>query len=102
MDDGSDGGMIVVLVIWQVVAAEFSPDGRLLVTGHHTNYVQLYAMPAGKVLERWGGREGGSEYPVRFLSFSPDGKRVAVAFWEGTVAVYPVPQAAALPTGPTG
>ncbi len=66
---------------WQVRAAVFSPDGRRLVTtGHFCKSWELTAVRDHVEVSGRGEALGG-------LSYSPDGRRLACAFKDGTVRV---------------
>lgn len=73
------------------VAASFSRDGRYLVAGLSAGTASLFDVATGKPVGDFEGRERGSMYGVYHLAFSPDGKALAVGFWEGAVAVYNIP-----------
>jgi WD40 repeat protein len=79
--------------IWDVVArkaiakmpghdsleADFSPDGKTLVSGGSDKMVCLWDVPTGKNLAKW--KQPGQ---VGYLAFSPDGKTLRVGLHIGT------------------
>jgi len=68
-----------------VHAGAFSPDGRLLATGHG-------GLPAAKLWDAATGRElrAFDEVPsvALALAFAPDGKRLAAGRYDGSLAFY--------------
>jgi WD40 repeat protein len=64
----------------------FSPDGKRLATGSHTDkgmgVTQLFDVSAGT--EIFQDRQNG---PVSAITFSPDGSRIAASGWDATVRI---------------
>lgn len=58
--------------------------------GNSRGLARVYSASSGKIIQHFSGAEGGSQYAVPSVAFSKDGKLLAVVFWEGAVAVYPV------------
>jgi WD40 repeat protein len=68
----------------------FSPDGRLLAAGMSASgAVQVWRIPEGTLVRIPDGPMGG----VSGVAFSPDGALLAWGAADGTVYVWPVPQA---------
>ena len=71
-----------------LMTATFSPQGERLLLGNRFGTIQLWDVPARRLLTTW--QVGASVYE---LKFSPDGQTVGVAGGDGFVRLY------ALPTG---
>ncbi len=65
-------------------------DNRLLI-GFTWGLAQLYKAKTGTVEAVFKGEQRGSQYPVRAIDISTDGKLIAIGYWEGIVAVYRAP-----------
>ncbi len=64
----------------------FSPDDRVVATGHADGTVRLWDADTGEELETLRGHEG----PVTQPAFSPDGSWLAAGGWDTTVRVWDV------------
>src|SRR5207302_1763755 len=56
-----------------VICADFSPDGRRLVTGGQDKTVRLWDLTTGRELAKWQGEKD----EVCSVAYSPDGKQIA-------------------------
>jgi WD40 repeat protein len=63
--------------------ADFSPDDRLLATGHANGAVKLWNFPSGRHEITFTNQTGA----VCAVLFSPDGRRLASTSWDGTVII---------------
>jgi WD40 repeat protein len=68
----------------QVFCQAFSPDGKLLATGHEDHTVRLWDTRNGKEV----GSLGGAKHHVYSVAFSPDGRLLAAGDATGTVTVW--------------
>jgi len=66
------------------VAADFSPDGKRLVTASWDTAIRIWDVDSGKKLQTLEGHNEG----VKSVVFSPDGKRIATASWDGTARIW--------------
>jgi WD40 repeat protein len=73
-----------------LTVAAISPTGKRIAAGFVWGLARVYSASSGKIIQNLSGAEGGSQYAVPSVAFSKDGKLLAVVFWEGAVAVYPV------------
>src|SRR5205085_5053813 len=62
----------------------YSPDGRLLASGHDDGTVALWELPKGELLL---SRNLHTDW-VRSLAFSPDGTMLLSGGWEGSIRLY--------------
>ena len=69
-----------------VTSVSFSPDGRLLVSTAATDVVQVWALPAGKEVQRLEA----ARFTATCSAFSPDGKLLAVGDAGGYVSLWTV------------
>ncbi|HWM85525.1 MAG TPA: hypothetical protein VNO33_06795 [Kofleriaceae bacterium] len=85
-----------VTATWHLGAAAtavaVSPDGRLAATGSASGVVCLRRLGDGALLQCLVAHEA----PVSSLDFDPAGRRLASAGWDGRVAIWSVPQLAAV------
>jgi WD40 repeat protein len=71
--------------------AEFSPDGKLVVTGSHDKHARIWDAETGTLLATLS--TDGSE--VQTAEFSPDGKRLVTASFDGVARIWDVESAQA-------
>ena len=71
----------------EVVAIDFSPDGKLLATTSRKGVVKLWDTNTFQVMNTPSGREGG----VDLVGFSPDGRTLIGANAAGLVTLWDVP-----------
>ena len=67
-----------------IYSAEFSPDGKQLVTASSDNLAEIWDMETGRVLKKL---EGHVDW-VKSAAFSPDGRFVVTASYDKTVRVW--------------
>jgi WD40 repeat protein len=67
-----------------ILAAAFSPDGKVLATGSYDATVKVWDPSTGKQLRLLKGHRNG----VSGISFSPDGKTIFTASYDGTVRAW--------------
>jgi WD40 repeat protein len=75
----------------------FSPDCRLFAFGH-TNEIQLWSLPEGELKNRiklkddlgwrWGWSSNEERRLCKALTFSPDGKLLAIGTWDGRIFLW--------------
>src|SRR5262245_1416685 len=65
-------------------SVHFSPDGRRLLTTSDDGQMRLYVVNDGKLGQPTRARPGGGQEPFA-ARFSPDGRRIAVGFYDSTV-----------------
>ena len=70
-----------------VASANFSPDGRLIVTGSWDHSAKVWDAMTGRVIRKL---EGGHTSFVNTARFSPDGKRILTASDDGTARIWNV------------
>ena len=66
-----------------VIALEFSPDGRELASGSRSNHVVLWDVAGGTPRQVLSGHTD----QIRDLAYSPDGRRLATASLDGTARI---------------
>jgi WD40 repeat protein len=66
-----------------LVASDFSPDGRWLVTASFDNSAGFWEVETGRPLWTWL-----HEAAVRSVAFSPDGRYVATAAWDFSTRIW--------------
>lgn len=86
LDAGSEGGLTPV----------FSSDGKFLAVGNRNDQTRLYETSTGKLLHTL------PRSMTHELAFSPDGKVLAAAYVDGTVAVWDVAGGELLQSKATG
>ena len=64
--------------------SDFSPDGKVLMTGSRDGTVKLWDVASGSQI----GALNGHESAVIAVAFSPDGSRVLTTSWAGTAIVW--------------
>jgi WD40 repeat protein len=69
LDAGGEGGLTCV----------FSPDGAIVVVGNRNDETHLYETATGKPVHTFNKRS------THGMKFSPDGKRIAIAYVDGTL-----------------
>ena len=67
-----------------MLAAAFSPDGKLLATGHRAGEISLWNLADGEKKRTLRGHSA----PVRSLRFTPDGETLVSAGDDGTVRLW--------------
>ena len=67
-----------------VISAQFSPDGKRIVTASWDNTAQVWDAQSGQPLTEPMKHSD----KVRFAQFSPDGKRIVTASWDHTARVW--------------
>lgn len=72
----------------------FSPNGKLLATGHGNGVVKLWDVATRRELAELKGHD----VVIRSLAFSPDGKLLAAGSWDGTVQLWDVTTGRSLTT----
>ncbi len=65
-----------------VRALAASPDGRLLATGDEKGFLRLWKLSNGKKLY-----EAQTDLVIQTVSFADDGKKLAIALWDSTIAI---------------
>ena len=83
--DAEDGGIVRQLVGHggsEVNAADFSPDGRLLVSGASDNTIVIWDVATGEPIRRYYWATGGG---VSSVAFSSDGQYVFASGRSGEV-----------------
>lgn len=68
----------------RITALAFSPDSSLAATGTEDGFVHLWHVESGREQARW---RHDPHNEVHAIQFSPDGKRIAVADFDGMVRV---------------
>lgn len=67
-----------------VSSAQFSPDGKWIVTASNDGTAKIWDAQTGKFLQDLKGHAGS----VRSAQFSPDGKRIVTASWDSTAKIW--------------
>jgi WD40 repeat protein len=68
------------------MSAEFSPDGRLMVTAHYEGYIRFWNVANGQMLMAFPAHKG----CVWCVVFSPDGKNIASCGYDGTIRIWDI------------
>jgi WD40 repeat protein len=68
----------------RVTAAQFSPDGKRIVTASYDNTARVWDAQSGQEIAKLAGHESG----VTAAQFSPDGKRIVTASEDNTARVW--------------
>jgi len=68
----------------RIVAIDFSPDGKRLVSGSFDSTVRIWDIESGKEIRQLVGHTG----QLSSVMFSPDGKRVITGADDGTVRIW--------------
>ncbi|WP_136464910.1 caspase family protein [Flagellimonas onchidii] len=66
------------------IPAEFSPDGKLVLTGSADSSAKLWDSETGKLIHSLEGHSN----MVHSTTFSPDGKKIATSSWDGTAKLW--------------
>ncbi|WP_019498082.1 eIF2A-related protein [Pseudanabaena sp. PCC 6802] len=69
-----------------ILCAEFSPDGKLLVTSDGTGTVRLWSIEEGRQIQNFKGHIGW----VLSATFSPDGKNIASCGIDATIKLWDI------------
>ena len=70
-----------------VLNMSYSPDGKILATGHYDGTIQLWYVPTNELSETLTPNPG-FRREVRSLSFSPDGNILAAGIGNGTIELW--------------
>jgi WD40 repeat protein len=71
-----------------ITSAEFSPDGKRLVSGSFDKTVRIWDAQTGKQLVVCGDNDASHSERVLSVGFSPNGLFVASGSWDRTVCVW--------------
>src|SRR5262249_22652010 len=81
----SDGKCLASIPGDQLLAATFSPDGRLLLTGGEDRLLRVYDVPSWQPRCTLDGHVG----RITAIAFAPDGQMLATASADGTIRFWP-------------
>jgi WD40 repeat protein len=68
------------------MSAEFSPDGKLMVTAHYEGYIRFWDVANGEMLVAFPAHMGS----VWCVVFSPDGKNIASCGYDGVIKIWDI------------
>jgi WD40 repeat protein len=68
----------------RVFSAQFSPDGKKIVTASPDNTAKIWDAVTGNILADLRGHTG----PLQTAQFSPDGKKIVTASFDHTAKIW--------------
>ena len=74
----------------RLVSADFSPDGKRLVTASWDSIARIWNVDSGKELQTLEGHSKLEGYykDISSVAFSPDGTKIATSSWDGTARIW--------------
>src|SRR5579864_757886 len=72
----------------KIFSVAFSPDGQYLASGSH-NSLCIWDAATGRLVHTFGGDKDHQEM-ARCVAFSPDGRRLAAARWDGMIKIWDI------------